>query len=60
MASNHINRKRYNQEFFKPIAEVLMSGDRSRLDPLPPEQREFAEDVLKKFKDEDESRQTAV
>lgn len=36
-------------EFFRPIAAVLATGDRSHLDPIPPEQREFAEEVLTKF-----------
>lgn len=36
--------------FFTAIAEVLeRHGDLSPLDPLPPEQREFALEVLKKF-----------
>ena len=37
-------------EFFRPVAEILETGDRSRLDPLPPEQRAFVEEVLEKFK----------
>jgi tetratricopeptide (TPR) repeat protein len=32
-----------------PVCEVLEKGDRSVLDPLPPEQREFAEQVLAQF-----------
>ena len=36
-------------EFFRPVAEILQSGDLSRLDPLPPEQREFVQEVLQKF-----------
>jgi hypothetical protein len=33
---------------FPVIADALDSGDLSRLDPLPPEQREFALEVLKR------------
>jgi hypothetical protein len=36
-------------EFFRPVAEVLETGDVSRLDPLPPEQRDFVQEVLRKF-----------
>ena len=32
-----------------PVAEILETGDRTKLDPLPPEQRNFVEEVLKKF-----------
>jgi hypothetical protein len=35
--------------FFRPVADVLESGDITRLDPLPPEQREFAREVLRRF-----------
>ncbi|MBI3920049.1 MAG: hypothetical protein HY318_01430, partial [Armatimonadetes bacterium] len=34
------------------VAEVLESGDMSRFDPLPPEQRDFALEVLRKFEPE--------
>jgi len=43
-------------EFFRPVAEILQTGDRSRLDPLPPEQRAFVEEVLEKF-EADEAQQ---
>jgi len=43
-------------EFFRPVAEILETGDRSRLDPLPPEQRAFVEEVLEKF-EADEAQQ---
>jgi len=36
-------------EFFRPVAEILETGDLSKLDPLPPEQREFVREVLHKF-----------
>ncbi len=36
-------------EFFRPAAEILQTGDLSRLDPLPPEQRDFVQEVLQKF-----------
>jgi hypothetical protein len=36
-------------EVFRPVCEVLERGDRSLLDPLPPERREFAERVLERF-----------
>ncbi len=36
-------------EQLAPVAEVLETGDRAVLDPLPPEQREFAGEVLRKF-----------
>jgi len=39
-------------EFFKPVAEILETGDLSKLDPLPPEQREFVREVLRKFETE--------
>jgi len=35
--------------FFEPVCRVLEGQDRSLLDALPPEQREFALDVLAKF-----------
>jgi hypothetical protein len=37
---------------FLPVAEVLRTGNPARLDVLPPEQREFALEVLKKFEPE--------
>ncbi len=37
--------------FFKPVAETLESGDRTKLDPLPPEQYDFAVEILNMFKD---------
>jgi len=40
-------------EFLRPVAEVLESGDATRLDPLPPEQREFALEVLGQFERRD-------
>jgi hypothetical protein len=36
-------------EFLKPVCEVLEGKDRAILDSLPPEQREFAENVLRSF-----------
>ncbi len=42
-------------EFFRPIALVLESDDRSHLDPLPPEHRKFAEEVLAKFEPQEVS-----
>jgi len=44
-------------QIFQPIADILETGDLSKLDPLPPEQREFVEGVLKKFEpgEQDES-----
>ena len=36
-------------EFFKPVCEILEGQDRSLLDALPPEQREFAQSVLVRF-----------
>jgi hypothetical protein len=36
-------------EFFRPVAEILETGDRSRLDPLTPHERPFVEEVLAKF-----------
>lgn len=36
-------------EFFRPVAEILETGDLSKLDPLPPEQREFVREVLDEF-----------
>jgi hypothetical protein len=36
-------------DFLKPVCDVLEGKDRTMLDGLPPEQREFAEDVLKRF-----------
>ena len=35
--------------FFEPVCTVLEGGERSLLDPLPPEQREFALKVLARF-----------
>jgi hypothetical protein len=35
--------------FLLPVCEVLETNDRSRLDPLPPEQRDFALEVLRGF-----------
>ena len=40
--------------FFRPVAEILQSGDLSKLDPLPPEQREFVREVLQKFEEGEE------
>ena len=36
-------------QFLLPVCDVLDSGDRSKLDPLPPEQRDFALEVLAGF-----------
>ncbi|MFA6107625.1 MAG: tetratricopeptide repeat protein [Candidatus Latescibacterota bacterium] len=36
-------------QFLLPVCEVLETGDRSKLDPLPPEQRDFALEVLSGF-----------
>jgi len=36
-------------EVLNPVAEVLSTGDRAKLDPLPPEQRDFALGVLRRF-----------
>jgi hypothetical protein len=36
-------------EFLKPVAEVLETGDMSKLDALAPEQRDFALHVLEKL-----------
>lgn len=33
-------------QFLAPVCEVLETGDRSKLDPLPPEVRDFAQEVL--------------
>lgn len=33
----------------RPVAEVLETGDWSKLDPLPPDERAFAEELLGKF-----------
>lgn len=38
---------------FRPAAEILETGDRSKLDPLPPEQREFVKEILKRFEADD-------
>ena len=35
--------------FFRPVASILESGELNLLDPLPPEQREFVQEVLRKF-----------
>jgi hypothetical protein len=35
--------------FLDAVADVLEGRDRSVLNPLPPEQREFAEEILRKF-----------
>jgi hypothetical protein len=35
--------------FLEPVCAVLEGKDRAVLDGLPPEQREFAENVLKSF-----------
>jgi hypothetical protein len=35
--------------FLEPVCEVLEGKNRAVLDGLPPEQREFAENVLKSF-----------
>jgi hypothetical protein len=53
-AFNHLIKDQPNEvtkalESLYPIAEVLDTGDKSRLDPLPPEQRDFALEVLRKF-----------
>jgi len=37
--------------YLRPVADVLESGDPSRLNPLPPEQRAFAQEVLRRFND---------
>ena len=36
-------------DFLKPVCDVLEGKDRAVLDGLPPEQREFAENVLRSF-----------
>jgi len=36
-------------EPLRPVAEILETGDRSKLDSLPPHEREFAEELLRKF-----------
>lgn len=35
--------------FLEPVCAVLEGGEQSLLDPLPPEQREFALNVLTRF-----------
>jgi hypothetical protein len=35
--------------FLEPVSEVLEGGDKSLLDPLPPEQRDLALKVLARF-----------
>ena len=35
--------------FLLPVAEVLETGDPTKLNPLPPEQRAFAQEVLRRF-----------
>lgn len=42
-------------EVFKPVADILETGDMSKLDPLPPEQRGFVREVLNKFEDAEDS-----
>jgi len=41
-------------EFFSPVADILETDDLSRLDPLPPEQREFVREVLQKFEESEQ------
>ena len=41
-------------EFVRPIADALETGEVGSLDPLPPEQREFALEVLRRFDADDE------
>jgi hypothetical protein len=36
-------------QFLLPVCEVLETGDRGRLDPLPPKQRDFALEALAGF-----------
>ena len=36
-------------QFLMPVCEVLETGDRSKLNPLPPEVRDFAEELLARF-----------
>ena len=43
------DKVRQGLEQLGPVAEVLETGDRSKLDPLPPDQRSFVEEVLRKF-----------
>jgi hypothetical protein len=53
-AFNHLVTDRGDEmgvqlEVLNPIAEVLATGDRAKLDPLSPEQRDFALEVLRRF-----------
>jgi tetratricopeptide (TPR) repeat protein len=36
-------------QYLRPVCEVLESGDPSRLDPLPPAERAFAQELVAKF-----------
>jgi hypothetical protein len=38
-------------DFFRPVAEIIETNDLTKLDPLPPEQREFVREVLRKFEE---------
>ena len=38
-------------QFLLPICTILETGDMTKLDPLPPEQRAFAREVLGEFND---------
>ena len=42
-------------EFVGLISDALRADEPEKLDPLPPEQREFALEVLRQFETEDEA-----
>jgi hypothetical protein len=42
-------------QFLKPVAQILSGSSPSLLDSIPPEEREFVEDILQGFRHSDES-----
>lgn len=49
MRGRAISKVMEGLHFLEPVAQILEGAGRSVLDPLPPEHREFALEVLKKF-----------
>jgi hypothetical protein len=49
LSENLAQETREALSFFEPVCAILEGGDRALLNGLPPEQRELAETVLKRF-----------
>ncbi len=52
---DHAEEMSAQLEALRPVGEILATGDRTKLDSLAPEQRDFVLDVLKRFEAPEDS-----